>query len=49
MKSWLFDCNIKRGKTQSKRWQIARQKLSDCDVKDAFLQIKVTIDKNMKK
>ena len=32
-----------------KRWQIARQKLSDCDVKDAFLQIKVTIDKNMKK
>lgn len=49
MKSWLFDYNVKRGKMQSKRWHIARQKLTDCNVKYALLQIKVMIDKKMKK
>lgn len=49
MKSRLYDCNVKRGKMRCKRWQMARQKLSDCDVKDAFLQIKAMIDKMMKK
>ena len=49
MKSWLFDCNVKRGKMRCKRWQIARQKLPDYEVKDTFLQIKVMIDKKMKK
>ena len=49
MKSWLFDCNVKRGKTRSKRWQITRRKLSDCEVKDALLQFKAVIDKKMKK
>ena len=49
MKSWLFDCNMKRGKTRGKRWQMARRKLPDCDVKDALLSIKGMIDKKMKK
>lgn len=49
MKSWLIDYDVKRGELRCKRWQMARQKLSDCDVKDAILQIKAMIDKKMKK